>query len=160
MSFTKLLCFSGESLKLRRFTLTVVLMFVSSASIAKDITSLVKRNSNLDENIAQFCKDYCQGNERKGKLESFDVSKTPQDDQYAIAAKAKLRNKHDTGFAILYSFTMVVSALGTLDSRSCNLTIESVEVEDDRLGLTSLARELEGETYQVENCKDFLTDVD
>ena len=35
---------------------------------AKDVTALVVLETDLDERIARFCHDHCQGNQRVGRL--------------------------------------------------------------------------------------------
>ena len=72
------------------------------------------------------------------------------------------KGRHDFVFGAqvggfdLFFYTVTVDAAGTLDGPTCNLKVEQVQVIDDRLGLTDVARREVGKVYVVPNCQRFL----
>ena len=63
------------------------------------------------------------------------------------------------GGLTLFDFTIVVIAEGVLDEKTCKLRVNNVEVENDHIGLSSLARREEGKVYDLANCKSFTGDL-
>ena len=81
-------------------------LFVSGIVYAKDVTEIVVRQTNLDEEIARVCNEYCQGNQRKGslkKVEVFDIG----NNSAVVKIYASLLNQHNTGpiFGIAFLIT-------------------------------------------------------
>ena len=134
---------------------------VASEACARDVTSLVVRHTDLDEKIAEVCRQHCKGNLRHGALRSVDVQAAGSS-YYEVTVRADLVNKHNSG-PILgvgggagWSYTVQVVASGTLDPRSCNLTIDRIRIINDKLGIARLARGEEGKIHNVSNCGRFL----
>ncbi len=136
---------------------------------AKDVTALVVLETDLDERIARFCHDHCQGNQRVGRLLRVTVHGIGPH-SFTVRADASLRNRHYQdppvvlgrrlgGGVQVYSYTIDVEAYGTLDSRTCDLTIDRIKVLNDRLGLSNLARGEEGKIHRIANCQRFLSDL-
>lgn len=130
------------------------IVFANSAT-SKDITDLVSRETDLDEKISSACSRYCQGNRRRGDLVRFLLDRIDSRN-FLASAEASLRNRHRSGL-IQYDYTIIVIATGTLDSRSCLLTIKRVRVENDQLNIGSLAREQEGKVHHIEECQKFIS---
>lgn len=142
-------------------------LLLANPLLAKDITAQVVRETDLDERIARVCRDHCQGNRRVGRLLRVTVHRIGPY-SFAVRADASLRNRHHQdprrvfgrrlggGFQV-YSYTINVEAYGTLDSRTCDLTIDRIKVNDDRLGLSNLARGQEGKVHKISNCQCFLS---
>ena len=134
-------------------------------AMGNDITDLVINKTQLDEKISQACVSHCHGNRRRGKLERFLLEKTGPSSFFA-RAEVSLRNYHHVppprvfgervgrGFK-LYDYTITGVAEGTLDENSCNLKIENINLENDRLGLSSIAKGQVGKTYHIDECQRF-----
>ena len=127
---------------------------------AKDVTEQVIRETDLNERIAEACRENCQGNRSKGWLKRIIIDRIDQQ-TFAVQADIGLRNRHYQKLLIgggieVYDFTIDVEAYGTLDARSCDLKINRIVVTNDRFGLGRLARDQEGEVYNLENCHRFL----
>ena len=135
---------------------------------AKDVTALIVRETDLDERVAQFCHDHCQGNRRVGRLLRVTIHRIGPH-SFAVRADTSLRNRHiqvplvvfgrRLGGVQVYSYTFVVEAYGTLDSRTCDLTINRIKMLNDRLGLSKLVRREEGKIHRIANCQRFLSDL-
>jgi len=124
---------------------------------AKDVTAAVRKETDLDEQIANACARHCKGNKRKGTLTRVTVDRS-NSATLAVRADARLLNRHDpVGGVTAWSYTIKVEAYGTLDERTCRLTINKVKVIDDRLGLSSLARREEGKVHTVKDCDRFIS---
>ena len=144
-------------------------LFLANPLLANDVTAQVVRETDLDERIAQFCHDHCQGNRREGRLLRVTVHRIGPF-SFAVRADASLRNRHHQdpprifgrsvggGFQV-YNYTIDIEAYGTLDSRTCDLTIDRIKVLNDRLGLSNLARGEEGKIHRIANCQRFLSDL-
>ena len=158
---------------IKRFVCTGLLL-VASPSIfgrleAKDITAEVIRETDLDERIAEVCRRHCQGNRRKGELRQIRVARAGQY-TFSVWANASLRYQHyqdppkimgrriGGGFQV-YSYTIEIEAYGTLDSRTCDLRIDRLELANDRLGLKQLAKSQVGKVYKIHKCNSFLADL-
>ncbi len=138
------------------------------ASLAKDITQQVITETDLDEEIAQACRDYCQGNRRHGLLARALVTRSGPE-TFKVRGEANFRNYHFQeslevfGQRIegltLFDYTVVVIAEGVLDEKTCNLRVDKVTVENDQIGLSSLARREEGKIHSIDNCKKITGDL-
>jgi hypothetical protein len=132
-------------------------LFVSGLVQAKDVTEIVIRQTNLDEEIARVCSEYCQGNQRKGslrKVEVFDIG----NNSAIVKIYASLLNQHNTGpvFGIAegvgYTHTIEVIATGTIDLQTCRIKVKSIDFQNDIYGLGELTKGERGKIYIVENC--------
>jgi hypothetical protein len=144
---------------------TILSLGLAGRAISEDITNLVIKETQLDEEINKACLSICQGNRREGKLERFLLERTDSN-RFLAKAKVLLRNRHyvdspeilgrqiGDGFTA-YNYTVVAVAQGILDDNSCLLEIKDIQVENDQLGLSSLAREQVGKTYHIDGCRKF-----
>ncbi len=127
-----------------------------------DVTALVRKYTNLARKIHDACRKHCQGNRRKGTLQSISVSYNGNY-KYSVRAFASLKNAHHTdgplgiGGGIGWSHTINVESTGILDSRTCRLRINRIKVLNDNLGLSGLARGEEGKIHKINNCARLLT---
>jgi len=133
-------------------------IFFSGAVCAKDVTEIVVRQTNLDEEIARACSEYCQGNQRKGslkKVEVFDIG----NNSAIVKIYASLLNQHNTGpiFGIKegvgFTHTIEVIATGTIDLQTCHIKVKSIDFQNDIYGLGELTKGERGKIYNVENCQ-------
>ena len=133
-------------------------LFVSGIVYAKDVTEIVVRQTNLDEEIARVCNEYCQGNQRKGSLKKVEVFDTGNNSA-VVKIYASLLNQHNTGpiFGIAggvgYTHTIEVIATGTIDLQTCRIKVRSIDFENDIYGLGELTKGERGKVYNVDNCK-------
>lgn len=152
-------------------TIFIALFLVTApvTSRAKDITQQVINQTNLDEKITQACLEQCQGNRRRGTLKRVIINRSgPQ--TFEVRGEASFRNYHFQenlvvlgqpieGGLTLFDYTIVVIAEGVLDEKTCKLQVKNVKVENDQLGLSSLARRAEGNVYDLANCKSITGDL-
>lgn len=138
----------------------------AAPSAEHDVTALVKRETDLDEKIADACRQHCQGNRRKGELKRITVARSGPS-YFIVRAAATLVNRqyqkppkvfgHKVGGGVqVYSYTIDVEARGTLDDRTCDLRIERIHVKNDRFGLGRLAKREEGKVHRIKNCRRFV----
>ena len=140
---------------LTAFSLNAALFAVSVE--AKDVTSQVIKETDLDERVAAACARHCQGNKRQGRLTRVTVERSGSTN-YAVRGYFQLSNRHDPVAGVTaWSYTINVEAHGTLDGRTCRLTVNRIKVINDTLGLGSLARREEGKVHDVKDCRRFLT---
>ena len=132
-------------------------LIVSGLVYAKDITETVVRKTNLDEEIARVCSQYCQGNQRKGslkKVEVFDIG----NNNAVVKIYASLLNQHNTGpifgmeNGLGYKHTIEVIATGTIDLQTCHIQVNSIDFENDIFGLSELTKGERGKIYNIKNC--------
>ena len=132
-------------------------LFVSGLVYAKDVTEIVVRKTNLDEEIAKACSQYCQGNQRKGslkKVEVFDIG----NNNAVVKIYASLLNQHNTGpifgmeNGLGYTHTIEVIATGTIDLQTCRIKVNSIDFQNDIFGLGELTKGERGKMYNIENC--------
>jgi hypothetical protein len=156
------------AVRLHRFVLafaTLCAFGASAAASAKDITAQVQADGDLGQRLAAVCRTYCLGNRARANLNQVTVVRTGPN-AYWVSGRAALVN-HQTveptvvfgaqvGGFDLFFYTVTVDAAGTLDGPTCNLKVEQVQVIDDRLGLTDVARREVGKVYVVPNCQRFL----
>lgn len=121
---------------------------------AADITEFIKRETQLDEQITEACSKHCQGNRKRGTLKQFFLERNGSDTFFA-RAEAELRNHHEVAGITVYKYSVIVVAEGVLNNQNCLLTVENIEIENDRLGLSSLVRGQEGKTHHIEECEKF-----
>jgi hypothetical protein len=150
----------------------LIVLFLMTAPVtswAKDITQQVISQTNLDETITQACLDQCQGNRRRGSLTRVIINRSGAQ-TFEVRGEANFRNYHFQdnlvvfgqrieGGLTLFDYTIVVIAEGVLDEKTCNLRVNNVKVENDQIGLSSLARQEEGKVYNLANCKSFTGDL-
>jgi hypothetical protein len=132
---------------------------------AKDVTTQVVRETDLDERLVAVCRAYCLGNRSGATLNQVTVVRATGS-TYRVAGRASLRNHQFVEPAIvfgaqvggfdLFHYIVTIDAVGTLDGPTCKLRVDRVQVLDDRLGLTDIARREEGKTYLVPDCQRFL----
>ncbi|MCW9005677.1 MAG: hypothetical protein OQK70_10465 [Gammaproteobacteria bacterium] len=123
---------------------------------AKDITSRIITTTDLDKRISAVCKKYCQGNRSHGKLDSVDISHL-KNEFYNVTLKVTFVNKNDiTGMIPLqWNHTIKIKANGTLNSKTCQLTVGNIRIDDDKYGLGNIAKQQEGKTHIIKNCSAF-----
>lgn len=136
----------------------VAFLFLNSTMvntlIAADITEFIKRETQLDEQIKKACSKHCQGNRKRGELKRFSLERTDSD-RFFARAEAELLNHHKVAGVTVYKYSVIVEAEGVLNSQNCLLTVENIEVKNDRLGLSSLVHGQEGKTHNIEECEKF-----
>ena len=148
--------------------ISLLLTTAPVTSWAKDITQQVINQTDLDEEISQACLDYCQGNRRHGLLTRVLVNRSGTE-TFKVRGEANFRNYHfqdslevfgqRIGGLTLFDYTIVVIAEGVLDEQTCNFRVDNVNVENDQIGLSSLARREEGKIYYIDNCKKLTGDL-
>lgn len=149
--------------------MALFLMTAPVTSWTKDITQQVINQTDLDEKITQACLDQCQGNRRRGSLKRVIITRSGAQ-TFEVQGEANFRNYHFQenlvvfgqrieGGLTLFDYTIVVIAEGVLDEKTCTLRVKNVKVENDQIGLGSLARREEGNVYDLANCKSFTGDL-
>ena len=124
---------------------------------AKDITGLISAETDYGEQVQRACLIYCQGNRRKGTLKQVFLERISKN-SLTVRVKASSRNLHyqrlvaGGGFN-LFDYTVNIEAFGTLDERTCKLRIDRIHILDDRLGLSSLAKQQAGKIYMIKDCR-------
>jgi hypothetical protein len=155
--------------RIRRIVLALALMslgmIAARPALAKDITAEVVRDTDLDERLALACRAHCLGNRAGASLNQVTVVRATNT-TFRVAGRASLRNHQTTEGQTLFGaqvplfdvfyYTVTIDAVGTLDATTCNLRVDRVQVLDDRLNLTDVARREEGKIYAVPNCQRFL----
>ena len=132
----------------------------TAVAYSKDITEFVRTETDLAKRIQKICREHCLGNRREGNLTRMDITKHGNN-SYKVIANAYLRNRHHQDAPIggsieIYSYTIDIEALGTLDDNTCNLRIDSIHVTNDKTGvLNNLAQHEEGKIHKIENCARF-----
>ncbi|MBM3507988.1 MAG: hypothetical protein FJX64_09845 [Alphaproteobacteria bacterium] len=137
----------------------------ASSAGAKDVTAQVVRETDLDERLVAVCRAYCLGNRAGATLNQVTVVRATGT-SYRVAGRASLRNHQFVepanvfgaqvgGFDLFY-YVVTIDAVGTLDGQTCRLRVDRVQVLDDRIGLTDVARKEEGKVYLVPDCQRFL----
>ena len=131
----------------------------AAADRPRDITAYVKRHTVLDEATALACLQYCQGNQREGRLDRLSLQRA-RGSSYRVTGEASFRNRQVTTVrsakVVVFDFTVIVHALGSLDPASCKLRVDKVWIENDRLGLTPMAEREEGKVVKVAACRQFI----
>lgn len=129
---------------------------------AADITNRIISETDLDERIRALCQQHCLGNRREGKLTSMEAWSIDEN-TVGARARASLRNREYVqpkvgglkvggGFEA-FSYTVDITADGVLDLTTCMLRIDHIEVDNDKLGLSSLARNQEGKSHHIDKCQ-------
>ena len=143
--------------------LTILFILNPTYAFSKDITKQVINETPLDEQITFFCLMYCIGNERKGTLKSVTVNPTANNNRYTVRGKAALLNRQVVRSPLkftVYDQTVIVNAIGTLNSENCELRVDDVIVENDFQDIvTNLLKsqsDVIGKVVVVPNCKKFL----
>ena len=141
-------------------------VFAAPHVLAKDVTAEVVRDTDLDERLVLVCRTYCLGNRAGATLNQVTVDRATTT-TFRVAGRASLRNHQTTEGQTLFGapvpvfdvfyYTVTIDAVGTLDATTCNLRVDRVQVLDDCLNLTDVARREEGKIYLVPSCQRFLT---
>jgi hypothetical protein len=152
----------------RRIVLALALVFAAAwgaPALAKDVTAEVVRETDLDERLTLACRAYCLGNRAAATLNQVTVVRASPT-SFRVAGRASLRNQQFVepqvlfGAAVggfdLFHYIVTIDAVGTLDPATCHLRVDRVQVLDDRLNLTDIARREEGKVYLVPDCQRFL----
>lgn len=148
--------------------IALFLMTAPVTSWAKDITQQVINQTEFDEEVAQACLDYCQGNRRHGVLTRVLIDRSGTQ-TFKLRGEANFRNYHFQeslevfgqliGGVTLFDYTVVIIAEGVLDEKTCKFRVDKVMVENDQVGLSSLAQREEGKVYFIDNCKSLTADL-
>ena len=153
---------SPNPLLLALFSVMLTIMGLNISS-AKDIRDKVVNETILDEEITRFCIQYCQGNERKGYLESLVIEPMNDSGRYRVVGRASLQNRHvirDPFEFVLYDHTVIVNAFGTLNPDNCELRIDNAFVENDFHDIfKTLLRnhtDVIGRVEKIPDCRRFL----
>lgn len=140
--------------------LLIVLLLMTDARAA-DITNRIISETDLDERIRALCEQYCVGNRREGRLTSMEAWSIDEN-TVGARAKASLRNHEHVqpsafgiklGGGVGFSYTMDITADGILDLTTCMLRIDRIRIDNDKLGLSGLARDQEGKSHHIDNCQ-------
>lgn len=138
----------------------LVFITLATNSLAKNVTELVAKNTDLDERIVNACNNHCQGNRRQGRL--IKVTTHREDDIYhRVEIWATFKNHHHQktlvgGGIALYKYTVDVHAIGRLDQRDCKVKILDVKVYGDNLDIAGGAKKEIGKVYNAPNCQLFI----
>ncbi len=131
-------------------------------AFAKDVKDQVIKETSLDEQVVLFCLQYCQGNDRKGYLNSVTVDRMDTGN-YRVVGKAALENRHVVRSLydfVLYDHTVIVKAYGTLNPVNCDLRIDNAVVENDFHDIFTTLLQNEGNVIgrveRIPNCRRFL----
>lgn len=141
--------------KLFLFLVVLCLFSFRTAYASTDVTAQVRAETNLERRIAEACNRYCWGNRREGRLEHIFVSRRDARN-FLVQARARLRSRDRRMGVTVASNTMYVNASGNLNSSTCNLQIEDLNLEGDYLGLETFIRRERGKVHHIENCRRFL----
>lgn len=145
-------------------TLTLIFMAVFSLTYpppvhSEDIKNKVLKETDIEDQIQEFCNEYCQGNERKGYLKSLTMNQVAAS-RYNVVARVALRSKHVYRDVILYNHTVLVNTFGTLNSENCELEVNELYVQNDfRDIFTQLLKEntdVIGRKEIIRDCRKFL----
>ena len=143
---------------------TAIALLMTTVVEAKDITQLVKANSNLDDQIAAVCAGKC-GNQGHSQLDSIVITQKSEK-RYDVISKASAKfHQHSVIPAMFGNFAgrdfdieyqINVTAYGALDSETCRLRINKIDVTGDNLGIADNAKSYEGKIYHLKNCKKYI----
>lgn len=147
-----------------KYLFTAIVFLMSSVVEAKDITHLVKMNTDFDDQIAAACAGKC-GNQGRSQLDSIIIT-DKGDNRYDVVSKASAKfHQHAVIPAMFGDFSgrefnieylINVTAYGALDSATCQLTIKKIDVSGDNLGIADSAKRYEGNIYHLNNCKKYI----
>ena len=147
-----------------KYLFTAITLLMTTVVEAKDITHLVKMNTDFDDQIASACAGKC-GNQGSSQLDSIVITDKGKN-RYDVISKASVKFHQHTvipamfvnlagrGFNIEYLIN--VTAYGALDSATCQLTINKIDVSGDNLGIADNAKSYEGKIYYLNNCKKYI----
>ena len=136
-----------------------LVLFYQSAQ-AKDITRKIIEHTTIDDEIAETCRRYCQGNKSKATLRQVLLSPL-KESQYKVTAVADFNNHHyietmpGNGFSV-FRYTVSIVVKGVLDSKTCRFKLDDVDVINDKLGLADLVKAEKNKTYRIKECQRFL----
>lgn len=140
--------------------ISLILIFTSvNAVFAKDIKEIVEIETQLDEQIELFCEEYCQGNKKNGYIKSISINKI-NSTNYRVVGRAALQSKQVYRNYVLYDHTVIINTFGTLDSKSCEIRVDEVFVQNDFndifTNLIISQSDIIGKKEVVPGCKKFL----
>ena len=150
----------------KKSLLTFALIVITIFSIlnclpahSEDIKNKVIKETDIEDQIQEFCNEYCQGNKRKGYLKSLTMNQIA-DTKYNVVARVALRSKHVYKDVIIYNHTVLVNTFGTLNSENCELEVNEMYVQNDfRDIFTQLLKEntdVIGRKEIIQDCRKFL----
>ena len=147
-----------------KYLFTVIAMLMTTVAAAKDITQLVRLNTDFDDQIAAACAGKC-GNRGSSQLDSIDITDKGKH-RYDVISKASAKfHQHNVipamfgdlaGREFNIEYLISVTAFGDLDSTTCRLTINKIDVSGDNLGIADSAKSYVGKTYHLNNCKKYI----
>ena len=116
-------------------TFTVILFAIFSIlntppANSEDIRDRVIKETDIEDQIQEFCNEYCQGNKRKGYLKSLTINQIAET-KYNVVARVALRSKHLYKDVLIYNHTVIVNTFGTLNSENCELEVNELYVQND-----------------------------
>ena len=147
-----------------KYLFAVIALLMATVVEAKDITQLVKSNTDFDDQIAAACAGKC-GNQGSSQLDSIDIT-DKGDNRYDVISKASAKFHQHTVIPAMFrdfagrefnvEYLIKVTAYGALDSATCHLTINKIDVSGDNLGIADSAKHYEGKIYHLNNCKKYI----
>ena len=147
-----------------KYFFTAIALLMTTAVDAKDITHLVKMNTDFDDQVAAACAGKC-GNQGRSQLDSIVITGKGKN-RYDVISKASAKFHQHTvipamfrGFAgkeLNIEYQVNVTAYGALDSATCQLTINKIDISGDNLGIADHAKRYEGKIYHLNNCKKYI----
>lgn len=152
---------SQNNMNVMKYLFTAIALLIATVVEAKDITQLVKSSTDFDDRIAAACAGKC-GNRGGSQLDSINITEKDKN-RYDVISKASAKFHQHTvipgmfggrGFDIEYLIN--VTAYGAMDSATCLLTINKIDVSGDNLGIANSAKSYEGKTYYLNNCKKYI----
>lgn len=143
-------------------TLLFIFLFCIFNSLllhAKEIKSMVAKETQLDEQIVQLCEEYCQGNKKKGYLKSVILDQIGHN-KYSVVGRAALQSKQVYKNYVIYDHTVIINTFGTLNSSNCELLVNNVFIQNDFNNIfSSLLQnqtDIIGRKEIVPDCKKFI----
>ena len=147
-----------------KYLFTAIALLMTTVVEAKDITHLVKINTDFDDQISAVCAGKC-GNQGSSQLDSIVIT-DKGDNRYHVISKASAKFHQHTVIPAMFGdfagrsfnieYLINVTAYGALDSATCQLTINKVDVSGDNLGIADSAKSYEGKIYRLINCKKYI----
>ena len=153
-----------KTITVLKYLFTAIALLMASVVEAKDITELVKSNTDFDDQIAAACAGKC-GNKGNSQLDSIDITDKGEN-RYDVISKASAKFHQHTVVPAMFrdfmgkeldiKYLINVTAYGALDSATCQLTINKIDVSGDNLGIADSAKRYEGKIYHLNNCKKYI----
>ena len=147
-----------------KYIFTAIVLLIAPIAEAKDITQLVKTNTDLDDQITAVCDGKC-GNQGRSQLDSIVITNKGRE-RYDVVSKASAIFHQSTVIPAMFGsfagrqfdieYQIKVTAYGALDSATCLLTINKIDISGDNLGIADNAKSYEGKIYRLNNCKIYI----